>query len=235
MREETIGTADYLAPEQAADATTVDIRGGHLQPGLRLLFSADGQSAVPRRLAAPEIAETSRCTPPPVSEKRPEIPPAVSAVLMKMLAKKPEDRYRTPASVAAGLSSFCRPGGAPGHDADSEAGPEQHGIAEEGDAAEPAGSAGQDAGGVIRGPFRDASQKRWGAKARFCEASRISLRKRMHERTEGVTLLGVTPSVRFFFPFSEVRHATAPIAPRVRPAAGRRRRPPPSRCPARNR
>src|SRR5262249_43027110 len=48
--------------------------------------------------------------PPALQSKRADLPPALWPVLQKMLAKKPEERYRTPASVAAALSSFARGG-----------------------------------------------------------------------------------------------------------------------------
>src|SRR5205085_9847787 len=43
----------------------------------------------------------------PVSEHRPDVPPGVEAVVRKLMAKRPEDRYQTPAELAAALEPFC--------------------------------------------------------------------------------------------------------------------------------
>src|SRR5262249_5255473 len=45
---------------------------------------------------------------PPVERLRPEVPPAVAAVVRRLMAKRPEDRYPTPADLAAALAPFCR-------------------------------------------------------------------------------------------------------------------------------
>lgn len=110
MREETIGTADYLAPEQAADATTVDIRADIYSLGCAFYYLLTGHPPFPGGSLLQKLLKHRDTPPAPINDKRPEVPAGVTAVLMKMLAKKPEDRYRTPASVAAGLSSFARSG-----------------------------------------------------------------------------------------------------------------------------
>ena len=43
--------------------------------------------------------------PKPVEQLRPDVPPGVAAVVRKMMAKKPEDRFQTPAEVATALPS----------------------------------------------------------------------------------------------------------------------------------
>ena len=42
--------------------------------------------------------------PVPVIRLRPEVPPTVAAILRKLLAKRPAERYQTPAELAAALS-----------------------------------------------------------------------------------------------------------------------------------
>src|SRR5205085_1290965 len=52
-------------------------------------------------------------TPPPsVCDRRPELPPELAAIIQKMMAKKPDDRYQTPAGVVVSLIRFCG-GGTP--------------------------------------------------------------------------------------------------------------------------
>jgi len=108
MREETIGTADYLAPEQAVDATTVDIRADIYSLGCAFYYLLTGQPPFAGGSLLQKLLKHRESPPPPLQEKRPEVPPGVIAIATKMVAKKPEDRYRTPASVAMALSSYCK-------------------------------------------------------------------------------------------------------------------------------
>jgi serine/threonine-protein kinase len=112
MREETIGTADYLAPEQAVDATKVDIRADIYSLGCAFYYLLSGQPPFGGGSLMQKLLKHREAEPPPIQSKRADLPPGLWPVLLKMLAKKPEDRYRTPASVAAGLSGFARGGAA---------------------------------------------------------------------------------------------------------------------------
>jgi hypothetical protein len=58
--------------------------------------------------------------PPPIRELRPEVPEALAAVLDRLLAKCPADRYATPADVARALEPFAR-----GHDLRALAAPDR--------------------------------------------------------------------------------------------------------------
>jgi serine/threonine protein kinase len=110
MREETIGTADYLAPEQAVDATKVDIRADIYSLGCSFYYLLTGQPPFAGGSLLQKLLKHREAEPPPIQSKRADLPPGLWQLLLKMLAKKPEERYRTPASVAAGLSSFARGG-----------------------------------------------------------------------------------------------------------------------------
>jgi serine/threonine protein kinase len=113
MREETIGTADYLAPEQAVDATKVDIRADIYSLGCAFYYLLTGQPPFSGGSLMQKLLRHREAEPPPIHSKRTDVPPGLNPVLQKMLAKKPDDRYRTPASVAAALASFARPASRP--------------------------------------------------------------------------------------------------------------------------
>lgn len=113
MREETIGTADYLAPEQAVDATKVDIRADIYSLGCSFYYLLTSQPPFAGGSLMQKLLRHREAEPPPIQGKRADLPPGLWPVLLKMLAKKPEERYRTPASVAAALSSFARGGARP--------------------------------------------------------------------------------------------------------------------------
>ena len=46
---------------------------------------------------------------------RPEVPPELGAVVRKMMAKSPADRFPTPADAATGLAPFAEPGDCEAH------------------------------------------------------------------------------------------------------------------------
>ncbi|OAI47980.1 hypothetical protein AYO44_08315 [Planctomycetaceae bacterium SCGC AG-212-F19] len=108
QREETIGTADYLAPEQAMDATKVDIRADIYSLGCAFYYMLTGQPPFPGGSLLQKLLKHREGQPKPLQELRPDAPANLQGILDKMMAKKPEDRYRTPASLAAALGSAGR-------------------------------------------------------------------------------------------------------------------------------
>jgi serine/threonine-protein kinase len=108
QREETIGTADYLAPEQAMDATKVDIRADLYSLGCAFYYLLTGQPPYPGGSLLQKLLKHREAEPKSLTDFRVDMPPGVPPVVQKMMAKKPEDRFRTPASLAAALSPFCR-------------------------------------------------------------------------------------------------------------------------------
>jgi WD40 repeat protein/serine/threonine protein kinase len=104
-----MGTVDYMAPEQAFDTHRVDIHADLYSLGCTLYHLLAGhppyhgpgyQSAMRKLLAhAQEPA-------PPIQELRPDVPMALAAVLDRLLAKAPADRYATPAELVAALKPF---------------------------------------------------------------------------------------------------------------------------------
>ncbi|MCI0462221.1 MAG: serine/threonine protein kinase [Gemmataceae bacterium] len=104
-----MGTPDYLAPEQATDAHKVDIRADIYSLGCTLYALLAGQAPFAGGSLAQKIAAHLHSEPPPIENLRPGLPPALSAVIRRMLAKHPDHRYRTPAEVAVALAPFCVP------------------------------------------------------------------------------------------------------------------------------
>jgi len=102
-----LGTADYLAPEQAIDCSRVDVRADIYSLGATAYFLLTGQPPFGGdKIAHKLIAHQTRKAV-PVHELRPEIPVELSAVVTKMLAKKPAERYQTPAEVMAALDEWA--------------------------------------------------------------------------------------------------------------------------------
>jgi serine/threonine protein kinase/formylglycine-generating enzyme required for sulfatase activity len=100
-----MGTVDYIAPEQAR-GLKVDARADIYSLGVllyqllagRLPFTADTPTAMVFQHAYEE--------PYPLLEAAPDVPPAVAAIIGRMMAKRPEDRYVSCAELLADIRAF---------------------------------------------------------------------------------------------------------------------------------
>jgi serine/threonine protein kinase len=110
MTEEgaVIGTADYIAPEQARDAHGADIRADLYSLGCTLYHLLAGRPPFAGGSAVEKLLGHQMDQPPPLEQWRPEVPPEVAAVVRRLMAKRPEERYQTPAAAAAALAGTLR-------------------------------------------------------------------------------------------------------------------------------
>jgi serine/threonine-protein kinase len=98
-----VGTVDYIAPEQARNARTADIRADIYSLGCTLYYLLTarppfhGDDTI-ERIGARVVGDA-----PSVRKVRPEVSPALERVLVKMTARNPEERYQTPGEVAKAL------------------------------------------------------------------------------------------------------------------------------------
>jgi serine/threonine-protein kinase len=98
-----MGTADYLAPEQAEESRSVDIRADLYSLGCTLYFLLTGRVPFPGGTFVQKALRHQREEPTPLERLRPDVPAAVAAVVRRLMAKRPEDRSQTPAEAAATL------------------------------------------------------------------------------------------------------------------------------------
>jgi serine/threonine-protein kinase len=99
-----IGTVDFIAPEQARNAHDVDIRADLYSLGCTLYFLLAGQVPFRGRNNTEKLLKHQLEPPPPLSRYRADVPPAVAGVVDRLLAKRPEGRFQTPADLALALS-----------------------------------------------------------------------------------------------------------------------------------
>ncbi|MDW8196537.1 MAG: bifunctional serine/threonine-protein kinase/formylglycine-generating enzyme family protein [Gemmataceae bacterium] len=102
-----IGTPDFLAPEQARNPMTVDIRADIYSLGGTLYYLLTGR--VPYEGATPTEKLLKHCTDPPPNllQYRPEAPPQLQSLLEWCMAKNPDERPQTPLQLAIALQPFC--------------------------------------------------------------------------------------------------------------------------------
>lgn len=108
MAGSVLGTPDYIAPEQVRDARQADIRADLYSLGCTLYFLLTGQVPFPKGSVRQKLTAHLDSTPVLITTLRSEIPAEVVAVLHKLLAKLPGDRYQTPAEFVQAITPLCR-------------------------------------------------------------------------------------------------------------------------------
>jgi uncharacterized protein (TIGR03067 family) len=104
-----MGTPDYIAPEQARDAHTADIRADIYSLGCTLYDLLAGRPPFPEGTALQKVIGHMESVPRSLTELRPDIPADLARVIDKMMAKDPAQRYQTPVEAADALAPFAAP------------------------------------------------------------------------------------------------------------------------------
>lgn len=106
-----MGTVDYLSPEQAVSSSQADIRSDIYSLGatLRYLLIGEGQFSEAGSLANKVMWLQSR-EPKPIAEYRDDVPEELVNIVSKMMAKNPQDRYKSPQEVAEALAPLMGEG-----------------------------------------------------------------------------------------------------------------------------
>jgi serine/threonine protein kinase len=105
-----LGTADYLAPEQWERPHAADARADIYSLGCTLYHFLAGQPPFAGESYETVIAKMvahQQVPPPPLDRVRPDVPAGLAAVLGRMLAKEPADRFASSAEVAVALGPFA--------------------------------------------------------------------------------------------------------------------------------
>ena len=103
---QVMGTPDYLAPEQAEDSKHVDIRSDIYSLGCTLFEMLTAKPPFSGSNPAARFAVRLVKDAPAVTTLRQDVPPELDAIVAKMLARKPEDRYQTPAELVVAVTGF---------------------------------------------------------------------------------------------------------------------------------
>jgi serine/threonine-protein kinase len=109
----TVGTVDYISPEQARDSAAADIRSDLYSLGCTWYHMLAGRAPFAEGGLAERLHNHLHKEPEDVRHFNPRVSEASWAILSRLLAKDPADRYQTPAELLADLL-LLDPRGQPG-------------------------------------------------------------------------------------------------------------------------
>jgi serine/threonine protein kinase len=105
---QSLGTSEYVAPEQALDSSTADIRADIFSLGCTLFELLTGELPFPGKNALERLTARLQNEAPSICSLRADLPVDVDRIAKRMMAREPEVRFQTPAEVAEALAPFCR-------------------------------------------------------------------------------------------------------------------------------
>ena len=105
-----LGTADYLAPEQAIDSSGVDARADLYALGGTLYYLLAGAPPFPDGTTLSKLTAKQHRDPPRIDRLRPDLPAGLADAVHWLLARKPDDRPGTAAEAAAAFAPYATVG-----------------------------------------------------------------------------------------------------------------------------
>ena len=99
----TLGTFDYISPEQARDPRDTDVRSDLYSLGCSFYYMLTGMPPFPEGTVLQKLLSHSSEAPPDPRDLRGDLPEAVSTIVLKLMAKQPAQRYQRPAELVAAL------------------------------------------------------------------------------------------------------------------------------------
>lgn len=103
----TLGTFDYISPEQAKDPRDADLRSDLYSLGCTLVFMLTGGPPFPGGTMLQKLLSHGNTPPPDIRSARPDVSDNLKAVIEKMLAKRPANRYQTAHDLIADLQEVA--------------------------------------------------------------------------------------------------------------------------------
>jgi serine/threonine protein kinase len=102
-----VGTPDFVSPEQARDVHSVDIRSDLYSLGCTFYFALSGQRPFKGSTVLETVVKHMQEEARPLTALRAELPPAVAAVVSRLMAKEPAERFQTPTALVEALTPLC--------------------------------------------------------------------------------------------------------------------------------
>jgi len=104
----TLGTFDYISPEQARDPRNADIRSDIYSLGCTFFFMLAGRPPFPEGTVLQKLLQHQGDAPPDIRSFQPAIPAEIAFLIQKMMAKDPKQRFQTPTVLIEALTDAAR-------------------------------------------------------------------------------------------------------------------------------
>ena len=101
--ESVMGTVDYMAPEQAMGSAAVDNRADIYSLGATFYFCLTGRAPFEGGTTTQKMLWLQVREPESLEKLRPDLPPDLTALVARMMAKDPAGRFQNPAELLAAL------------------------------------------------------------------------------------------------------------------------------------
>lgn len=103
----TLGTFDYIAPEQARDPRLADIRSDIYSLGCTMYHMLTGQPPYPEGTALQKLLDHQGKSPPDPRAVAASVPTELAAITQKMMNTDPDRRYQDPGQLLVDLTSLA--------------------------------------------------------------------------------------------------------------------------------
>lgn len=102
----TVGTIDYMAPEQTVSSRDIDVRSDIYSLGCVFYHVLTGRLPFEGRSPLERLNKRLQERIVPVSHHRPDLPQEIDGIVGKMLARERSNRFESPGQVAEALEPF---------------------------------------------------------------------------------------------------------------------------------
>lgn len=102
----TVGTVDYMSPEQARDSRATNVRSDIYSLGCTVYHMLTGVPPFAGGDVADKLRRHASEVPPDLRALRPDLPTDIAGIVARMLAKKPENRFANYDELLAALDAI---------------------------------------------------------------------------------------------------------------------------------
>jgi len=103
----TLGTFDYISPEQARDPRAADVRSDLYSLGCTMYYMLCARPPFPEGTVLQKLLQHQGDQAPDCRQLREDIPDCVAEIVHKLLSKNPQDRYQQPQDLIGDLLLAC--------------------------------------------------------------------------------------------------------------------------------